>query len=55
MPHVLLYYCYADLRRTRAEVAEWIELLCLRLELQGRIRVAFDGLNVTVRVQDEGR
>ena len=46
---VLLYYKYVDLSAKQAEVAQWMLELCTSLELKGRIRVALDGVNVTVR------
>eukprot|EP00887_Chlorella_sp_A99_P007560 scaffold28.g7560.t1 len=46
---VLLYYWYCDLRGARQrEAAAWLEALCARLGLVGRVRVAADGINVTV-------
>jgi predicted sulfurtransferase len=45
---VLLYYAYRDLRQCQAEVRDWYETLCQRQGLVGRVRVALDGLNVTV-------
>jgi len=45
---VLLYYAYRDLRACQAEVRDWMEALCTSLGLVGRVRVALDGLNVTV-------
>jgi predicted sulfurtransferase len=45
---VLLYYKYVDLRDRRDEVKRWFEELCARLRLVGRVRVALDGINVTV-------
>eukprot|EP00873_Tetraselmis_striata_P040549 jgi/Tetstr1/460813/TSEL_000567.t1 len=47
---VLLYYKYVDLdAEERQELAGWVQALCQRLALVGRVRVALDGLNVTVR------
>eukprot|EP00884_Botryococcus_braunii_P022116 jgi/Botrbrau1/8589/Bobra.0380s0010.1 len=45
---ILLYYCYVDLHACREEIRAWFLHLCERLELKGRVRVAFDGINVTV-------
>lgn len=50
MAGVLLYYKYVELSHTdRWAIADWLQDLCSRLHLQGRIRVALDGVNVTVR------
>jgi hypothetical protein len=49
MQWILLYYKYVDLSSCRDEVVAWIHDLCDRLNLKGRIRVAKDGVNVTVR------
>lgn len=45
---VLLYYAYRDLRQCQAEVRDWFEALCCSQGLVGRVRVALDGLNVTL-------
>ena len=45
---VLLYYKYTPLAGREAGVRDWYEALCARLRLRGRIRVAADGVNVTV-------
>eukprot|EP00873_Tetraselmis_striata_P040551 jgi/Tetstr1/460815/TSEL_000569.t1 len=46
---VLLYYKYVDLdAEERQELAGWVQALCQRLALVGRVRVALDGLNVTL-------
>lgn len=45
---ILLYYCYVDLRACREAVHSWLSKLCEELQLKGRVRVAFDGINVTV-------
>lgn len=45
---VLLYYKYVDLRLQQHEVHAWIQHLCTELHLRGRVRVARDGINVTV-------
>lgn len=49
---VLLYYKYLDLGRLegqKEELAVWMEAMCSGLGQVGRVRVALDGLNVTVR------
>lgn len=48
---ILLYYCYVDLRACREAVHAWFIKLCEDLQLKGRVRVAFDGINVTVCAQ----
>ena len=45
---VLLYYAYRDLRQCQAEVRDWYKALCRQQGLVGCVRVALDGLNVTV-------
>jgi hypothetical protein len=48
---VLLYYKYVDLyadQTTLRDVAAFYEQLCGRLQQKGRVRVARDGVNVTV-------
>eukprot|EP00240_Pyramimonas_obovata_P005512 CAMPEP_0118936094 /NCGR_PEP_ID=MMETSP1169-20130426/16003_1 /TAXON_ID=36882 /ORGANISM="Pyramimonas obovata, Strain CCMP722" /LENGTH=335 /DNA_ID=CAMNT_0006879205 /DNA_START=278 /DNA_END=1281 /DNA_ORIENTATION=- len=51
---ILLYYKYASLEApaVQLELRVWMEQLCRRLDLRGRVRVALDGLNVTVRGKD---
>eukprot|EP00959_Pyramimonas_sp_CCMP1952_P101137 2115688-Pyramimonas_sp.AAC.1 len=39
-------------RVCQIEMRIWLEDLCKRLGLRGRVRVALDGLNVTVRGKD---
>ena len=46
---VLLYYKYIDLSEHQDGVQQFYLQLCGRLEQLGRIRVARDGINVTVR------
>ena len=46
---ILLYYKYVDLTARQEEVKQWFLTLCGELELKGRIRVARDGINCTVR------
>lgn len=45
---VLLFYKYVDIGDQRRQVADWFREACRRLQLKGRIRVALDGVNVTV-------
>lgn len=45
---VLLYYKYVDLIGEQEAVKDWYQETCGRLHLRGRIRVARDGVNVTV-------
>lgn len=40
---------YVDLRDQQAEIQDWFQELCAALSLVGRVRVAEDGINVTVR------
>jgi predicted sulfurtransferase len=49
MSAVLLYYKYIDLSEGRDAVTEWMRGQCADLQLKGRVRMAFDGINVTVR------
>lgn len=42
---IALYYKYFDLTGSRAEVARFYEETCSALGLQGRVRVASDGVN----------
>ena len=46
---ILLYYKYVDLTARQEEVQQWFLTLCGELKLKGRIRVARDGINCTVR------
>jgi len=47
---VLLYYKYTGLDSAqRNALREWYQETCTALGLRGRVRVAFDGVNVTVR------
>lgn len=46
--HVVLYYKYVDLKECRSAIAEWMEDMCRRLSLTGRVRVADDGINGVV-------
>jgi hypothetical protein len=47
---VLLYYCYLQLTPALADdLAAWMQAECRTRGLRGRVRVAEDGLNVTVR------
>ncbi|KIZ00894.1 hypothetical protein MNEG_7068 [Monoraphidium neglectum] len=46
---ILLYYKYVILAGREAELAAWYEAQCSGLGQKGRIRVAADGVNVTVR------
>ena len=46
---ILLYYKYAPLAGREAEVKAWYEARCGVLRQRGRVRVATDGVNVTVR------
>ena len=48
MQAVLLYYKYITLQDDRAAVAQWYQNNCGDLQLRGRVRVAHDGVNVTV-------
>lgn len=48
---ILLYYKYVDLDKEQQGVAEFYEKLCLEHSLRGRVRVAKDGVNVTVSRQ----
>lgn len=45
---ILLYYKYTPLAGQEAEVKAWYEQLCNEQQQKGRIRVAADGINVTV-------
>jgi hypothetical protein len=47
MSYVLLYYKYTDLSTQQQTIAKWFETSCGALT--GRVRVAKDGINVTVR------
>lgn len=47
-PGILLYYKYVNLLGKQHEIQEWFRQLCGQLEQRGRIRVAADGINVTV-------
>ncbi|XP_033624156.1 thiosulfate sulfurtransferase/rhodanese-like domain-containing protein 2 [Asterias rubens] len=44
---ILLYYRYVDIEKPE-EIAEWQRVLCQRLHLAGKIRLATEGLNGTV-------
>lgn len=46
---VLLYYKYVPLAGREAAVADWYRALCGALRQAGRVRVAADGVNATVR------
>lgn len=46
---ILLYYSYVDLSEKQEAVSDWYSGLCSNLKLVGRVRVAKDGVNVTVR------
>jgi len=46
---VLLYYKYCELADSTAALAAWLEEGCARLGLRGRVRVARDGVNATLR------
>ena len=46
---VLLYYCYAPLAGRERDVARWYERDCGARGLVGRVRVAADGANATLR------
>ncbi len=46
---MLLYYCYADLSECRDDIYLWLKSNSENLGLRGRVRIAFDGINVTVR------
>ena len=48
MKCVLLYYKYVDIGDQRRQIADWFREACNRLHLKGRVRVALDGVNVTV-------
>ncbi|KXZ48398.1 hypothetical protein GPECTOR_28g805 [Gonium pectorale] len=49
VPGILLYYKYVPMNEQQVEeVAQFYEQLCSKLGLNGRIRVARDGVNVTV-------
>lgn len=45
---MLLYYQYVPLGPETTVVAAWFERTCSDLGLRGRIRVAQDGINVTL-------
>ncbi len=48
---VLLYYCYAPARlehQQQQQLAEWFEGTLAAQQLRGRVRVAADGINVTL-------
>ena len=45
---VLLYYKYVSLREGRDVIVDWMRSNCEGLGLKGRVRVAYDGINVTV-------
>lgn len=45
---VLLYYKYVDIHQQQREIHAWLQRLCEELQLRGRVRVARDGINVTV-------
>jgi len=45
---ILLYYKYVHLLGHETAVAAWYEQLCAALHQKGRLRVAADGVNVTV-------
>jgi predicted sulfurtransferase len=49
MGAVLLYYKYVNLSEQRQDIAAWMLSSCTELDLKGRVRVANDGINVTVR------
>ena len=51
MEAVLLYYLYQDLRGRAPGLRDWLAATGRELGLRGRVRVALDGLNVTVRAQ----
>ncbi len=51
---ILLYYKYVDLDTEQQCVAEFYEKVCCEHNLRGRVRVAKDGVNVTVRSQGIG-
>ena len=46
---MLLYYKYVDLEAHQSQLHGWMLSLCQRLQLRGRVRVALDGINCTVR------
>jgi predicted sulfurtransferase len=46
---VLLYYKYCELADSTTALAAWLEKGCARLGLRGRVRVARDGVNATLR------
>lgn len=48
-PCILLYYKYVEIGDQRRAVADWFREACQRLNLKGRVRIALDGVNVTVR------
>ena len=45
---ILLYYKYLDLQEHQDSVAAWYKCVCEQLSLRGRVRVAVDGINVTL-------
>jgi predicted sulfurtransferase len=51
---VLLYYKYIDLSQHQVDVEQFYLTLCEILGQKGRIRVARDGINVTVRAASPG-
>jgi predicted sulfurtransferase len=48
MEAVLLYYKYMNLSVERQDIGAWMLSSCTALNLKGRVRVANDGINVTV-------
>ena len=50
MEAVLLYYKYVPLSNNKDEMIAWMQSNCVDLGLRGRVRVANDGINVTVRL-----